>query len=178
MANLPVPVPRTFSVSETETAAYLNSIRDALNFTLAVPVLAVYQGTTQSLTNNTWTAINMDNTVLDTYGGHSNVTNNSRYTAQVAGIYVVQGTVAFASNNANMRGARIHKNGSLPYPGFTTFNQAATSDVCSYTTPLTPISLVVGDYVEVYGNQLSGGALSTVARTDVACSMTVFWLHN
>ena len=176
MSNLPVPSPRTFVVVETETASYLNSLRDALNFLLNVPACFVTQSATQSLTSSAWTALTYDQSVFDSYGGHSNSTNNSRYTAQVAGWYLVFGCACFAANATNQRGAAVAKNGTR-IQGAAGFTQ--TTSLLSPATPSPPTIafLNAGDYVEVQAYQNSGGALATASGTDLDSSMTVVWIH-
>lgn len=177
MSNLPVPVPRTFAVAEVETGAYLNSLRDALNFLVNVPIAYVTQSATQTLTTSTWTAITYDQTVVDTYGGHSNSTNNSRYTAQVAGWYIVFGSACYAVNTTGQRGAAIAKNGTR-VQGAAGFAQATSALSTATPSPPTIVYLAAGDYVEIQAYQSSGGNLATVSGSDLDSSMTVAWLHS
>lgn len=177
MANLPVPSPRTFTVGETETATYLNSLRDALNFLVNVPAAYVTQTATQTLTSSTWTALSYDVTVFDSYGGHSNSTNNTRYTAQVAGWYMVFGCSSFVANATGQRGAAVSKNGTR-VQGASGFIQTTSALPPSPPSPPTIVFLSVGDYVEIQGYQNSGGNLSTNSSSDLDSSMTVVWLHS
>jgi len=176
VANLPVPVPRTFTVSEVETGAYLNSLRDALNFLLNPPRARLTQSTTAtSVTQNTFVSIGMDNTVIDTYGGHSNSTNNSRYTAQVAGRYRCVLVNAFAANTSGVRLLRGAVNGSGVPGSLVSMN--ATSALSAAQASEAPVFLNVGDYVEVQGYQTTSGALSTSPGTsDTAPCLDVQWV--
>lgn len=175
-----VPVSSTQAPGNFITGALWNAGPAASNsFLTAVPVAALVQVTaTTSLTSGAWTPIGFDGTTYDSDSQHSNVTNNTRFTCQVPGLYVAQCTAAFASNSANMRGSRILKNGASIVQGFTGFQQTATSDVCTVTCPLTPFQLAVGDYLEGLAIQLSGGSLNTVIRTDITSSMAVYWLRS
>lgn len=179
MANPPVPVPRTFSVDEVEVAAYLNAVRDALTFLLNPPMAVLYQGVAQAaIATATYAAITFDTTTVDTYGGHSAVTNPSRYTAQQPGWYEVCGTVSWPSNGTGARGARIAKNGSVLVTGAAAFIAAVVTDRCAVTTPAYEIQLNTGDYVEVDGFQSSGGALAPdVSVGDLRSSMNIRWVH-
>lgn len=176
MANLPVPSPRTFSVAEIEVGAYLNSLRDALNFLLNTPLAILNQANAQSVANATPTAITYDGTFLDTYGGHSNSTNNSRYTAQVAGWYFCKAGVVWAANATGNRAIQLYKNGvAYPYswqvaPAPGTFNDPGVE-----TAAL--VQLNAGDYVEAWTEQNSGGALSTAVVSTIASNMQVMWMH-
>lgn len=160
MANLPVPIPRTFTVSEVENAAFLNSVRDALSFLLNKPQAQLYQSASQSIASGAFTAITFDQTLVDTYGGHSNTTNNSRYTAQVAGWYSVSGGIGYLTNATGARGAVIYKNGAALTQATGSIT-AASSVLHVAMAGEFLIQLAVGDYVELYAFQSSGGALST-----------------
>lgn len=172
MANLPVPSPRTFVPGEVEAGAYFNAMRDALIFALNPPEALVTQIAVQSLANATFTAINFDATTVDTYGGHSNTTNNSRYVAQVAGWYWCQGQVCY--DNTSSAGARqvfLAKNGSRLGTAFQCAPGTSTSQGLSVGAL---VQLAVGDYVEVQAWQNSGGALNTFSAQS---SLAVDWRH-
>ncbi|HZP55027.1 hypothetical protein [Actinocrinis sp.] len=174
MTNLPVPVPRTFTVGEVETGAYLNSLRDALNFLINVPIVTAGQASVQSIPNTTWTSLTLDTTVVDSYGGHSNTTNNSRYTAQVAGWYLCCGTCGFAANATGFRQIRLAKNGAQVTFSVATLPVVAATVATVIVTPTLQVFLAVGDYLEVQGFQSSGGALNT---TGADPSLTATWVH-
>lgn len=179
MANLPVPTPRTFTVGETETAAFFNANRDALNFLINPPICNATQATLQAIATATWTSVSLDSTTVDSYGGHSNSTNNSRYTAQVAGWYVVNGSVCWAANATGWRGARTAKNGTAVV-GSATEIQANT--IAAALTTIATASVIVylnaGDYVETQGYQTSGANLNTAVNADANCALTAVWLHS
>jgi hypothetical protein len=178
VSNLPVPVPRTFSAGETEVGAFLNAgVRDTGNYLLNVPGAYLTQSATQSLANSTWTAISFDQSVFDSYGGHSNVTNNTRYTAIVAGWYMVFGCVSYAGNASGNRGTAVAKNGTRVQGACGFVPTIAVGN--SPTTPSPPciVFLNVGDYVEIDGYQTSGGALATNSNSDLDSSMTIVWVH-
>jgi len=177
MANLPVPSPRTATVGETETGGYENSFRDALNFLLNPPICNATQNTLQTLTTAVWTALTLDATVVDSYGGHSNSTNNSRYTAQVAGWYMAFAAACFASNATGWRGVRLAKNGTA-FAGAATEVGTNPTGVCTIASPSAIVFLNAGDYLEAYGFQNSGGNLATSVNSDADCSLTVAWIHT
>ena len=178
MTNAPVPSPRTFNVAEYETAAYLNSVRDALNFLLNPPAATLVQvTTTTSLTTGTWTSVGMDSSTFDNYGGHSNTTNNSRYTCQAAGKYQVSGTPAISTNGTNSRAAKILKNGAVVQGPYSMVG-ASPNRPTSVTTGGFIIPLVVGDYVELAAFQDSGSTLTTSIATDQSSFFTVIRLSS
>jgi hypothetical protein len=171
VTNLPVPVPRTFTVSETETAAYLNSIRDALNFLLNPPMFSGYGATAQTVGAGGWVTVAIDATTVDSYGGHSNVTNNSRYTAQVAGWYDLSGTACFNSGTG-FRSSMFAVNGTR-YMGSCN-DTAASPDIPNVPPPSTPVFLNVGDYAEMV--VFSSAATSLiVSLTDLRTRFNVVW---
>ena len=138
---------------------------------LNLPAFNGYQTTPQTLTTAVWTAISIDTETFDTDSGHDNVTNNTRYTIQVDGLYVILGTVAFAASATGLRGSKIFKNGAvligsetLIAPGPAT----GTSAVCQIAA-----QLVAGDYIELYGFQQSGGNLNTLNNGECASTLLV-----
>lgn len=141
------------------TAAMLNPLQNPPNASMT------QTSTLTSLANNGWTSVGLDTTVFDNYLGHNNGVNNSRYTVQLAGNYLVLGAVSFTANASGNRGARIAKNGT-PYQGSGTLDIAITALPTSMTTVPVIIALAVGDYVEVQGFQSSGGSLNTQIGAD------------
>jgi hypothetical protein len=141
------------------TSALFNAVvGQALSFLGSKPFFFGYQGTNQSLANGTLTAISLDQTAYDTYGGHSNTVNPSRYVCQYAGIYHILAQVSWPTNATGNRAVEIYKNGTVFTPG----TQTAAAGAANWTITQTGlyIPLAVGDYVEVFGQQSSGGALT------------------
>lgn len=177
MANVPPPQPRTFSVDEVEVAAYMNAVRDALIFLANPPVCNAVQATPQNLTTGAWTSLSLDSTAVDTYGGHSNATNNSRYVSQAAGYYSLTNAVSVGSNGTGWRGVRTEKNGSQITGGASEIPSNGGGPT-AIGSPEIITYLNVGDYAEAYGIQTSGGTLSTSVNTDANCAITVKWVHS
>lgn len=173
MANLPVPSPRTFQPNEIETGANFNSLRDGLLFLLNPPEAVVYQTTVQTLTTGTPAMVSFDTTSVDTYGGHSNVTNNSRYTGQVPGWYWVDGTVAFNNIAGGNRLLQIFKNGSV-VPQYAYAGPAGSTNIFTTINCSGLVFLAAGDYLEIQAFQDSGG---NIATHTLASSMAVDWRH-
>ena len=161
MANLPVPIPRTFTVDETETGAFFNTQRDALNFLLGPPDLVVNQSVAQTLTSGANAMVSFNATIVDTYGGHSNSTNNSRYTCQAAGWYWFKGNPVVVSNATGGRTCSLFKNGAQITTSFVVYPAAGTFYAAMGIECSTLLQLSVGDYVELSVAQDSGGNLST-----------------
>jgi hypothetical protein len=174
-----VPVPVTEAPGNYDTAALFNAqVRDLNNFALSVPVFVGYATSVQSIpSGNVMTALNLDTELLDPDGGHSTVTNTSRYTPTVAGLYLVIGSVGWPANNTADRRLQIGLNGGGivgsgnsydPTSGVTNGMQTISTVTCNGST----------DYIEVMAAQASGGALSTIAGGIFSPSLRVFWISR
>lgn len=153
------PTIPTVQPGQPWTSALFNAVvGQALTFLSARPFFFGYQNTSQSFANGALQAVTLDATAYDTYGGHSNTVNPSRYVCQYAGIYHVIAQVSWPVNSAGNRSVEIYKNGTQFTSG--TQSPAAGSANWSVTQTGLYVPLAVGDYVEVYGQQGSGGALS------------------
>lgn len=175
--TLPVPTQDTYTVGEKLTAALMNkNVRDGVNFLVNPPIAVVYQAIGQAIatSSGTFTAINMDSSAVDTYSGHSNVTNNSRYTAQVAGYYEVVAQVSWPSNATGIRGLIIQVNGASPTPLPDTQVPAVAANQYLQTVALA-LFLNVGDYVQASCTQNSGGSLTL--NGSGGSFLAVKWVH-
>lgn len=171
-----VPVMATEAPGNYITGALWNAQVAALgNFLMNPPRFRGYQATTQSCADNTWTSLNIDTEEFDTEGGHSNVTNTTRYTCQVAGTYLIVGASAFAGNATGNRAVRLTVNGNAIHGSFVK-NAAPTATHSAGCVTTAYAALAVGDYVEVQGLQSSGAALSTSSATDVGSALSVQWI--
>jgi hypothetical protein len=178
--NLAVPSPRTFSVNEVQTAAFLNSIRDALSFLVNVPIATIYQTASQTLTaSGTAYAVAYDSTAVDTYGGHSNTVNNSQYVSQVPGWYIVTGAVVFSpSTSGTYRKIQGYHNGSVvayaasQVPGVNNASNATA-------VPIAPtiVYLNAGDYIQLYATCDVAG-LTITPNASNASYATILWQHS
>lgn len=176
MANLAVPSPRTWVVGEYETAAFFNAnVRDMGNFLLNAPIALLYTSGAPSFSSGTFQAMGLDGTSWDTYGGHSNSTNNTRYTAQVAGFYMAFSTASWGPNATGNRGVALYKNGAaFGSPSSQTIvpSTNATNNVIIQAAGMTQLN--VGDYVETFVYQGSGSSLACAAGQS---GMAIMWIH-
>jgi hypothetical protein len=154
--------------SETVTATIMNGIngvRDAMNFILSPPRAYAYRTADKSTTDAVDTLYDMDTELYDPYStaAHDNATNNSRLVAAETGIYVCYAQMTWAANATGRRRLTIRKNSAGSSTGGT---QVGRMDV-----PVVPAGthsnvvaalaqLTAGDYVEMFGQQTSGGALN------------------
>ncbi|MFF3151798.1 hypothetical protein [Streptomyces sp. NPDC057910] len=175
-----VPSPPSEAPGNFNTSALFNAqVRDLNNFALAPPVFIGYASTSQSIAGgNAMVALNLDIETLDPDGGHSTVTNTSRYIPTVAGLYLVFGSVGWPSTTTGDRRLQIALNGGGvigsgaafdPVNAVTAGMQTSAFVTCNGTT----------DYIEVMAAQASGGSLSTSAGASIfTASMRVLWISR
>lgn len=97
-------------------------------------------------------------TISDDSHGAWDATNN-RYVVKVAGKYLIHGQLVFGANATGYRRSEIRLNGT----GITeTSLQAAPATVNSAVPFSHEEKLNVGDYIELWGTQTSGGSLGIV----------------
>lgn len=109
----------------------------------------------------------------DNWTGHSNVTNNTRYTIQVAGTYRVSGALTWTTNGTGVRACDLQKNGTR-IAGSNVFMQVASANFSTVQVPAMNVVCAVGDYLEIGGFQNSGATLNTYAG---GCYLSVEFLH-
>lgn len=156
--------PPTWTTGHNLTAADLNTyLSDNLDALAGPDRARAYRSSNYSFSDSTWDAIPLGAETFDSNGLHSNSSNTSRITAQVAGPYYVCAGVRWLSNSTGDRRAQIRKNAGGSSASGTrlaaTTGRAATGEVTELSLA-TIVELGVGDYVEVFGYQTSGGALS------------------
>jgi hypothetical protein len=173
--TLPLPSTRTWSVGDLATATVLNTeIRDTVNYIAGPPIFIAKQAVAQSIANGTFTPITFTTEEIDNYAGHSNSTNTSRYTAQLAGWHHVLGIVQWAVNATSRRVGALYVNGSIVRQ--TEVPAVVVASGTSVNIIETALYLNVGDYVETVGWQSSGAALGTqVAFPNSASMLCVLW---
>ncbi|SHL76017.1 hypothetical protein [Streptomyces yunnanensis] len=174
-----IPTSATVSPGQFITGALWNAqVKGTTDYLTGPPVCSVYATAVQSMPgSNAMTALIFDTTVLDSDGGHSNVTNPSRYTATVPGTYLVIGAVAWVSNTTGDRRIQIALNGA----GVT--GSAASFDpmnpvICAHQAQALVTMNGTTDYVEVMVAQASGTSLSTSTGGAFSPSMRVIWISR
>lgn len=123
------------------------------------PVCKAKRTTTQSISNNTITAAQLDSTVeaRDTDAMHNPSSSPQRITIARDGLYDISGYIQFAANATGDRSVSLQVNGSdveveVDIPARST-KQSAGIVTAS-------LDLVVGDFVTVCAFQTSGGSLN------------------
>lgn len=176
---LAVPVPATAVVTSDVTAAFWNAqIRDTVTFLLSPPHCVMYQTVAQSIPGVTATAILFDTNEVDSYSGHSVVTNTSRYVAQVAGWYQLSGVVAYANSSAtSYRFGTWFVNSTVLQGGGANETSVATVSNPLIDPPVREAFLNVGDFAELRAMQNSGGAINTSIGAGQNSMATIRWVH-
>ncbi|MEV0616206.1 hypothetical protein AB0I81_23025 [Nonomuraea sp. NPDC050404] len=153
-----VPNPRTWTVGELLTASKLNTdLRDGLNFLLSPPLASLIKGNSQSIPNNSTQTVTWVSEEIDRDGGHDNVTNNSRYTAQSAGWYKFTLTQTWNFGTTGIRQSIIRKNNTT---NLIVHLYVPIGGGGGASGALSGIAfLAVSDYLEVRAFQDSGSAL-------------------
>jgi len=174
-----VPVPHQFVVGEVVTADNINTFYSGISFLENPPIASLYQINPQSVGSGSATPIVLDGSLIDTYNGHSTVTNNTRYTFQVAGTYLIGSSTAWQPNATGARAATLRLNGSSLLIGSQIILPTNTAGGVNTNVPATTVmtQVSVNDYVELLGTQTSGGSLSTQNGSNNTSTMFVMWIH-
>ncbi|MFI2650210.1 hypothetical protein [Micromonospora fulviviridis] len=162
-------------LDSTNLHAYL---RDPLRFLMNKPVAELRASTGQPIPSGSFTPVLFNLEQVDTdpdgIGGHSTVTNTSRYTARYPGWYRVGGSVTWPSNATGRRATQWAVNGSTVdatqeiRPGSSAGALGSQAD-----DPL--IFLAEGDYLELRVWQDSGISLTLLSTSADRPRMTVEW---
>lgn len=150
-------------------ASYLRAIQLSGNpVGQLAPAVRAHSSAAQSTTSGSVTLLTWDTNDTDqgtSTAQHSTSSNTGRLVCQQAGMYVATLWAEFATNATGERMAKIQLNGAGTNSGTDMANTRVNADatassptelVC--TTP--PVHLGVGDYLEAYALQSSGGALN------------------
>ena len=163
-------------------AAWGDAVNDSMqwlagdnSFLQAKPYCRIYHAAPQNVANATATALSFAAERYDIGGMHSTSTNTSRITVPsgAAGVYSIGANVAYASNATGYRLTEIRVNGSTrialtTIPGMSLDNLVVNLS-CDYY-------LSVGDYVETFATQTSGGILAVVSGSAYSPEMWARWV--
>ena len=168
------------------TAETWNTGPKALNdFLTNRPVFQGQCHSASTVASNSWTAVPFDFSLIDTDGGNNVAFNNTRYTIQVAGQYWVVGMVAWNTAGSGLVRAdsAVAKNGSI-YVGSSQFLSIQLASPSSMTCSAL-VQGAVGDYIEMWGRQLSGanqlfdtGTLTNGSTRTGYGMMNLFWVRS
>lgn len=173
-----IPSEDTIAVGGKIQASWANAdIRDAINFLASgMPRVSVSNSAAHSHTSGTSLLLTWDTEAYDTDTMHSTVTNTSRLVATTAGTYQVTARQAFAANATGIRSLDVRKNAAGSSSGGTRIGYDSQTPVTGAVTSVAVICDVVlaaNDYLEAFGFQTSGGALSD----DATAGLTFFQMR-
>src|SRR5215468_2319044 len=163
MPSLPTLPTAPVTLTGVSTGTFGTPVYNWITFLAAPPTFVGTASGTSVTTGGTGVALAIDGEEIDSVGGHDNVTNNTRYTAQYAGRYLCIGSCVWPSNATGRRYSALRKNGTTEYLDANNTIPAATGTLRTQAARM--IFLAVNDYVEVMGFQDSGGTLNTVTGT-------------
>jgi hypothetical protein len=161
-----VPTTQTFTAGEKVTSAKLNAAtKTPLDFLLNPPRVNAYSSatTTVASTTSTATLVTLESESWDTDSMHSTTSNTSRITINTSGQYLVTFYARFPSNSTGFRMLNLRANaGGLYSQGSTisTIILPATNGDVTFVTRTFELSLVAGDYYELFAQQNSGSSLA------------------
>lgn len=175
---LAVPIPANGVAGVDVSAAFWNAqVRDSTTFLLNPPHCVMLQTVTAQtgITGNT--AILFDTNEVDSYGGHSTVTNTNQYVAQVAGWYQCSGDIAYAATGTvpSTRTAIWFKNG-VTVPGVAITRATDVTSATAVVAPTREIFLNVGDFVSLIASS-TAAASTNVAGGSTVSMATIRWVH-
>lgn len=121
-----------------------------------------------SQANGSWQKIPLNTAVEDSDSMCD--TTNQWLECKTAGIYLCSYVLHFAANATGIRAAHIYKNGAAA----NAFNSMAAANLNQTCACTKPIRLAVGDTIELYGYQNSGGNLT---NADDYCFLSAQWVR-
>lgn len=162
------------------TAAWGDAVNSAINLLANPPRVSVYRSADYGIADSDGTEVLAWNAeTYDTDTMHSLASNTGRLTATTAGRYLIVATIIWEADATGLRRCQLRLNGSSGdildsdsdyAPGASNFSRVKLARV---------VELEVGDYVEVYCYQDSGGALSVIgsaAATDEQSHLEMTWV--
>ena len=147
-------------VGEITTSSGSGNITIGSGVTINVnrPAFSAYLSADQSIANATVTKVNLNVESFDTDDAFDSSTNY-RFTVPTGGDgkYFFVGTITWVNlTNEDEGQVRIHKNGTFVQGSG--YFQGQNGTVTYQATQV--LNLVAGDYIELHGYQVSGGAIS------------------
>ena len=136
-----------------------------------IPRARAYSSVAQSIANTTVTAVLLDSERYDSNAIHSTGSATSRMTANVAGVYQITATVAFAANGTGERHLILRVDGTTNI-AYDTRPAAGAANITAMTIS-TEYQLNANQYVEACVFQNSGGVLLTSAAVAYTPEVTM-----
>jgi hypothetical protein len=168
--NLPIGTTGQVLTADTTVSPY--KVKWAAATTPAFVGCQLWNSTTQSLSNDTYTVMTFDSELIDTDNFHSTTSNTGRITIPSGkdGKYLFIGSVNFASGTGPIAATLYKNNAELTSTGTSVMFNASYSTSAIYgAVAHIIISAVAGDYFELRGYQNSGGTRSTRDNHGFGC---------
>lgn len=127
--------------------------------------VTAYNGSAQSLTTATSTALTFDGELFDTAAMHSGGGTSSQFLAPATGVYMLTCTAQFAANATGQRSLKARTNGTTDLIGGAVVVGNAGGAIATTVTCLYIQALTAADYIEFMAFQDSGGNLNVGAAT-------------
>jgi len=125
------------------------------------PAAYVYHNVSQSIPNNTTTALAFNSERYDNDSMHDNATNNTKITINTAGKYSFSINIGWDTNATGLRSIGIRLNGTT----YIAYTQEDASGLLQTIQTLTKTyNFSVGDYIEAIVSQTSGASISVFAN--------------
>lgn len=175
--SVSLATPATWS-NGSVTAAQMNSrLRDQMKFLLNVPRIGTARATTQSIPNQTITALSMTSEDYKVGVTHSTSTNPWNNTIVTPGLYLVTAYANFVSNGSGggQRRLELYKNGDANGVGGTVFaseNKPQTFGTATLISACGFSRAVAGDSFQACVYQSSGASLNIAAGS----TFTATWI--
>lgn len=171
--------PRTWVAGEYPTAAEFNQdIRDNISFLANPPACRAYHNAAQSIPNNADTTVAFNSERFDTATMHDTVTNNSRITIPIAGLYLLTFTGEFvAAADYQTHYAFFMLNGTTPI-GVGTAGAVTTAGPGCLVGASAVYKFAAGNYVEVKVRQNNSAAAARNLNSsgNYSPEFTAVWL--
>lgn len=159
------------------TSAQYNALQSAISFLLTPPQTMVYPSGSQNLANNAWTLLSFDSEVYDIVQpgdapAHDIAVGSSRIYFRTAGKYEISGGAGFSpTSGTGYRYLSLRMNAAGSIAGGTQLSSdskaaSPTGATSILHTPPKSYPFAVGDYIEILGQQNSGGTLAVVGGRD------------
>lgn len=128
----------------------------------------------QNVSTSTTTAVAFESEVMDSHGGHDNVTNNTRYTAPQSGVYRVDAVVPWVNNTVEGKyEMHVRVNGSTTWVAGYAYK--GTQNITAISQGGATVRLTQGDYIELLVWQGSGGTRAIDCTFNGGPRMEIEW---
>lgn len=153
---MPYTSPATVVTGTTIASTWGNAVKAATDYLANPPSCRVTKASAQTLATGTNTAITFDTERYDTDSMHSTSSNTSRITFTTAGLYIVGGSVEFASSGTgSYRQLGVRLNGAT----FIAWALQAPASLVNKLTVATTYKFAAGDYIELLAEHNHGANL-------------------